>query len=234
MIPLDRAIVARYRQGDKTFEVLVDPDGSQRIRQGESVPADSVVVAREVFSDAKKGLRATVADVNKAFGTNDFEKVFLKIVTDGEIQLTTEQKRRLAEERKKQVVNLIARHAVDPQTGAPHPSARIESAMETARVHIDPMRRAEEQVAIALKAIKPIIPIKLEKVKIAIRIPAQYAPKMYGLLREYKLMKEEWGRDGSMLAMVEMPAGMQGEFYERLNRLTSGSAETKIVGREAE
>lgn len=234
MIPLDRAIVARYRQGDKTFEVLVDPDGSQRIRQGESVPLDSVVAAREVFSDAKKGLRATIADVNKVFGTNDLDKVMTKIVTDGEIQLTTDQKRRLAEERRKQVVNLIARHAVDPQTGAPHPPARIESAMETARVHIDPMRRAEEQVAIALKAIKPIIPIKLEKVRIAIRIPAQYAPKMYGLLREYKLMKEEWGRDGSMLAMVEMPAGMQGEFYERLNKLTSGSAETKIVGREAE
>lgn len=234
MIPLDRAIVARYRQGDRTFEVLVEPDAAQRIRQGETLPADSVTAAREVFSDAKKGLRAPSADVNKVFGTNDFEKVLVRIITDGEIQLTTEQKRHFAEEKRKQVINLIARHAVDPKTGAPHPPARIESALETARIHIDPFKRAEEQMALVLKAIKPIIPIKLEKVTLAIRVPPEHSHKMYGLLRDYRLVKEEWGRDGSMLALVEMPAGMQGEFYERLNRLTSGSAETKIVGREAE
>jgi ribosome maturation protein SDO1 len=231
MISLDKAVIARYQRGQLNFEILVEPENAYKAKRGENIPIDNLVASRDVFSDSKKGLRASDSDLSKVFGTTDFEKVLSKILKDGEIQLTTEQKRRMQEERTKQIVNLIAKNAVDPRTHTPHPPQRIEKALEEAKIHVDPFKSAQEQVDSALKAIKTILPIKLEIVKIAVKIPAEHAPRVYGFVKEHKIIKEEWASDGSLLVMVEIPAGLQGDFFEKLNRITSGNNETKIVER---
>jgi ribosome maturation protein SDO1 len=43
------------------------------------------------------------------------------------------------------------------------------------------------------------------------------------------LRSEEWQKDGSWVGLIEMPAGMQAEFYDELNRRTHGNVETKLV-----
>lgn len=231
MISLDDAVIARYQKGNLCFEILVDPDKARKIRSGERVPLDDAVAAREVFSDSRKAERATDSDLNKTFGTNDFEKIAVFIIQKGEIQLTTEQKKKMQEDRKKQIVALIARSAVDPRTHLPHPSQRIEKALDEARIHVDPFKSADEQVEIALKAIRTIIPIKIETVRLAIKVVAQYAGPVCGFIHEHKMIKEEWGSDGSYFAMVELSAGMQSEFFDRLNRMTHGDLESKVVER---
>jgi ribosome maturation protein SDO1 len=231
MISLDKAVIARYQQGQLSFEVLVEPDAAYRMKRGENVPLDNLIASRDVFSDLGRGLRASEADLNKAFGTSDFEKILAKILKNGEIQLTTEQKNRMQDEKKKQLVNLIARNAVDPRTHAPHPAVRIEKALDEARIHVDPFKSAQEQMDNAIKAIRTILPIKLEIVRIAVKIPAENAPRVYGFVKEHKMIKEEWASDGSLVAMVELPAGLQGDFFDKLNKLTSGNNETKIIER---
>ena len=42
-------------------------------------------------------------------------------------------------------------------------------------------------------------------------------------------VKEEWRNDGTLVVVVEMPAGMQTDVYEKLNALTHGSVETKLI-----
>jgi ribosome maturation protein SDO1 len=62
-----------------------------------------------------------------------------------------------------------------------------------------------------MKAIRPIIPIRFEEVDIAIKIPADYAAKAYGDIASFgQLQKQEWQNDGSWVAVVKIPAGMQG------------------------
>jgi ribosome maturation protein SDO1 len=231
MISLDKAVIARYQRGQLNFEILVEPENAYRAKRGENVPLDNLVASRDVFSDSKKGLRASESDLNKVFGTNSFEMILKKMMKDGEIQLTTEQKKKMQEEKTKQIVNLIAKNAVDPRTHAPHPPQRIEKALEEARIHVDPFKPAQNQMEAALKAIKAILPIKLEIVRIAVKIPAENAVRVYGFVKEHKMMKEEWGSDGSLIALVEIPAGLQGDFFDKLNKLTSGNNETKIVER---
>jgi len=231
MISLDKAVIARYQSGELTFEILVEPENAYKLKRGENVSIENVIASRDVFSDSKKGLRASDSDLNKVFGSNNFEKILAKIIKDGEIQLTTEQKRKMQEDKRKQIVNMIARNAVDPRTHAPHPPQRIEKALEEARIHVDPFKSAQEQVEGALKAIRPILPIKFEIVRIAIKIPPEHAPRVFGVLKEYKTIKEEWASDGSLLAMIELPAGIQGDFFDKLNKMTAGNNETKIVER---
>lgn len=231
MISLDKAVVAKYSSGDKNFEILVEPEAAWRVRKGESLDLEKVIAARDVYSDSKKGERAAEGDLNKVFGTNDFNAIAVKIIRSGELQLTTDQKRRMQEQRRKQLIDLITRSAVDPRTHIPHPALRIERALDEARIHVDPFKSAEEQMEGALKALRPIIPIKMETVRIAVKIPAEHAPRCYGAMREYRLLKEEWASNGALIMLVEIPAGMQGDFLDRLNKLTSGNNETKITER---
>jgi len=228
MVTLDEAVIARFEKGGEHFEVLVDPENAMAFREG---AADSLDLAtEEVFKDARKGDRASEEHLKKVFGTDKPVEVAKAIVKRGEIQLTTEQRRKMAEEKRRQVVATIARNAINPQTHTPHPPARIELAMEEAKVHIDPFKSVEEQVNTVLKALKPLIPIRFEKVKIAVKIPPEYAGHIYGeLQRAGKLLKEEWLRDGSWAGLFEIPAGMQPDFYDLINRKTHGNAVTRIV-----
>jgi ribosome maturation protein SDO1 len=75
-----------------------------------------------------------------------------------------------------------------------------------------------------------ILPIRFETVRVKVRVPAQHYPKVIGDLKGFgKLSDEQWLGDGSYSAVVEIPAGVQTELYERLNAKTRGSAETALV-----
>ncbi|HEY9204626.1 MAG TPA: ribosome assembly factor SBDS [Candidatus Methanoperedens sp.] len=230
MVAIDESIIARLKTHGKTFEVFVDPDGALAFKKGDQVKIENILAVEDVFSDAKSGDRPAEQDVLNAFGTTDATKIAQKIIMEGELQLTTEQRKRIQEDKKKQVIAFIARNAINPQTKSPHPPARIEAAMDEAGVHIDPMKSVDEMVTIAMKAIRPIIPIRFEEVNIAIKIPPEYAAKTYGSIVKFgNLMKQEWQNDGSWIGVISIPAGMQDELYNLLNGITKGSAETKFL-----
>ncbi len=230
MVALDESIIARLKTHGKTFEVFVEPDGALAFKRGDQVKVENILAVEDVFSDAKNGDRPAEQDVINAFGTTDAIKVAEKIILEGELQLTTEQKKKIQEEKKRQVIAVIARNAINPQTKAPHPPARIEAAMAEGGVHIDPMKSVDEMVNIAMKAIRPIIPIRFEEVRIAVKLPPEFAAKAYGSVAKFgNLTKQEWQNDGSWIGVITIPAGMQDELYALLNGLTKGCAETKLL-----
>ena len=125
---------------------------------------------------------------------------------------------------------LIHRNAIDPKTEIPHPIVRIENAIKEAKVHIDFYKRAEEQVGEIIKKLQEILPIKYEVRKIAIKIPAQYSGQGYGIFKNYgRVLKDEWQKDGSLIIELEIAAGLQAELFDKLNRLTHGQVESKII-----
>ncbi len=230
MVTLDESIIARLKTHGKTFEVFVDPDGALVLRRGDPVKVENILAVEDVFSDAKSGDRPAEQDIINAFGTTDAIKIAEKIIREGDLQLTTEQKKKIQEDKRKQVITVIAQNAINPQTKAPHPPARIEAAMNEAGIHIDPMKSVDDLVNITMKAIRPIIPIRFEEVKIAIKIPPEYSTKAYGSVVKFgNLIKQEWQNDGSWIGVISIPAGMQDELYSLLNQLTKGSAETKFL-----
>lgn len=230
MVALDESIIARLKTHGKTFEVFVEPEGAMALKKGDDVKIEDILAVEDVFMDAKNGDRPAENDVINAFGTTDALKIAEKIIKDGELHLTTEQKKKLQEEKRQRVINIIATNAINPQTKGPHPPARIETAMNEAGVHIDPMKNVDELVDIAMKAIRPLIPIRFEEVKIAIKLPSEYAAKAYGGVAGFgTLAKQEWQNDGSWIGVLTIPAGRQEELYNLLNRLTKGSAETKFL-----
>ncbi len=232
-VSVEKAVIARITKAGQKFELLVDPVKATELRSGKNVPIDQLLAAPEVFEDAHKGTKASPATLNKVFGTNDLATIAAKIIKDGDVQLTTEQRRAMMEEKTKAIAAAISRQGVDPRSGAPHPLERVLRAMEQAKVRIDPERPADHQIEAVMKQITPIIPIKLERASIAVRVAAEYGPRTSGIVRNFgTVSREEWGSDGNYMAVVEMPAGLQTDLYDKLNALTKGSAQIKLLKRE--
>ncbi len=231
MVSLDDAVIARLEYHGHQFEVLVDPHRAQEVRddpENKSIESTDLA-ADKIFKDANKGDEIGDAPIKDAFGTTNVVEVAHQIVTEGDIQLTTEQRREMREQKRKAVVNYLARHALDPQTGNPHPPQRIENAMEDVRFHADPFRSTEEQAKELLDDLRPIIPIKIEKVRVRVRIPPEHTGAAYGVVKSNgDLLTEEWQSDGSWEGIVKIPAGMQTEFYEKLNERTKGNVQTEL------
>ncbi len=230
MVSLDEAIVARYGKKGKHFEILVDPKAVEMIMEGKEINILDYMAIDLIFKDASKGEKAAEESLKEIFGTTDVAEIALKIIKEGEFQLTTKQRKEMQERKKKAIVDYIARSAMDPHTKLPHPRDRIERAIEEAGVHIDAFKPVEEQVKKIISAIRPILPISVENVKIEVKIPAQYAGRAYGeLINMAKLLKEEWQSDGSFKCVVEIPAGMQTQFYDKLNAMTKGEVVTRLL-----
>ena len=230
MVKVDDAVVARYETGGSRFEVLVDPGAVQDLKDGKAVDLRDKLALDQVFKDAKKGDKISEEHLEKFFHTRDLVEIARQIILKGEVHTTTEQRHALQATKQKQIVAHIARHAMNPQTGAPHPPARIEAAMVEAKVHIDPFRPADVQVQEILTKLQPLLPIRIDSVRVKIRIPAQHYPRVIGELKGMgRLSHEEWGADGAWSGVLEIPAGVQTELYEKLNARTKGSAETSLV-----
>jgi len=230
MVRLEEAVPARLKTHGTTFEVLVEPEGAHALRRGESVPLEEILAVEDVFENASRGDRSAEEDLLKAFGTTDCLAIAETIIKKGEISLTAEQRKMFIENKRRQVVEMIARNAINPQTKTPHPPARIEAAMKEARVNIDPAKSTDELVNITMKAIRPLIPIRFEEIEVAVKVPSEYAPKAYGEIAAFgQLTREAWQNNGSWIGVVKIPAGMQNDFYALINRLTKGEAETKLI-----
>ncbi len=229
MVKLEEAVTARFDSHGEKFEILVDPDLALELKKGNNINLSDLLAVETVFKDAAKGTEQSPEELNKAFATTDVLEIAKKIVKQGEVQLTTEQRRHIRETRIKEVIEFISRNAMNPQTNAPHPPQRIENALDEAKIKIDEMKGVEEQVPGILKELKKILPISFEQIKIAIKISATHAAKAEHILHKYKLQKEEWQANGDLVAVVEMPAGLRQDFLNDLNGTCHGDVETKIL-----
>ncbi len=230
MVSLEKAVTAHLEKGGFRFEVLVDPGAAQKIREGKELEVGEDLAVDQIFKDSSKGDRAADENIKKVFGTCDVATVAAVIIKDGEIALTTAQRKEMTDQKRKAVVSEIARNAINPQTKAPHPPARIEMAMEEAKVKIDPFKPVEEQVKHVLEALRPILPIRFEKVNMAVRLSGEDYAKCIGDIKSFGTLKrEEWQANGMWIGVVEMPAGLQTDFMEKMNEKTRGSVDIRLM-----
>jgi len=226
----EKFTVARLTKENEHFEILVKPQKALDYRNGKISGITEALAAEIIFSDANKGTKVSEEAMHKAFGTTDPLKIADLILKKGTLQLTTEQRRKMVEDKRLQIIDFISRQAVDPKTNLPHPPMRIENAMEQIRYPIDPYKPVEEQAKDIVKLLRPILPLKIEQVKVAVKIPAQYSARAYGTVKTLGTIKrEEWRGDGSWYGEMELPAGSYASLLSKLGDATKGNGEAKII-----
>ena len=211
MVNLDDAIVARLETHGETFEILLDPSAMNLIKAGKEIDLLEYLAVEDVFNNARKGTRPAEDKIREAFGTSDVKEIGEKIIAKGEVQITAEQRKEMLQAKRQQVITYIAANAINPQTKLPHPPMRIEMALEE-----------------AMKLLRPLLPIKFEKTKVAIKMKGDDYGKCYDDLIHFGLVeKEEWQSDGSWIGIIEIPAGLIDELKVKIGNKTKGSATFK-------
>lgn len=220
-------IVRLVIDNDK-FEILVKPDPALDYKLGKKIDLSNILVSDEIYADANKGTRIPDEKLVRNFKTVDSIEIAKQILEQGEINLTTDQRRRMVGEKKKQIIQYINRNFIDPKTHIPHPPLRIENAMDQVRLIIDPFKKSEDQAKKIIDSLRKILPLKSETLQLIVTIPPQFSAQSYNVLKNIGDLKDEkWLQDGSLRAIIEINAGIKGTFIERINSATKGSAQVQ-------
>ena len=222
--------VVRFSHEGEKFEIMVKPDPALEYKMGKKKDLSAVLVSDEIYTDSGKGTKPSTEKLLKAFKTEDLAEIAEIIMQKGNLNLTTDQRRKMIENKRKQIVEFIAKTYVDPKTHLPHPPLRVEQAMKDARVSIDPQKNVDEQVKDIVENLRSIIALKSESLQLEIIIPAQYASQSYAVLKSVGSLKtEEWQNNGSLKAILEIPAAARPNVIDRLGSITKGSASVEVV-----
>ena len=222
--------IARYSYEGEKFEILVKPDPALDFKLGKKKDISAVLVSEDIYTDSGKGTKPTNEKLLKAFKTEDLTEIAQIILQKGDLNLTTDQRRKMIEEKRKRIVEYIAKTYVDPKSHLPHPPLRIEQAMKDARVSVDPQKSVDEQVKDIVENLRSIIALKSENLQLEIIVPAQYASQSYSVLKSVGTLKnEEWQNNGSLKAILEIPAAARPNVIDRLGSITKGSATVEVM-----
>lgn len=226
----DRYTIARITYEGEHFEILTKPEPALAYKLGKTIPISQVLATETIFNDAGKGSKASEEKLQEIFGTTDPIKIAEVILKKGTLQLTTDQRKQLVEDKRRQIISFISRECIDPKTNLPHPPLRIEQAMKQIHFSIEPSKSVEEQAKDIIKLLRPIIPLKMEKITVEVHVPPEHASKVYGTVKGFGTLKrDQWQADGSWSATVEMSAGSYGPFLDKLGKMTRGNIEAKLV-----
>lgn len=225
----NRSVIARLTVKGEHFEVLVDPDLAWLLKNGKAVDPKALMISEIIYKDVGKGDKASEESLKKNFGTTEAFPIVESIIKRGELQLTTDQRREMVENKRKQIVAFITRNCVDPKSGTPHPPNRIENAMENIRVNIDPFKSAEEQAQEVIKGLRVSLPLKISQVAMGIKVSREYAARVSNYVtKSGNVTKSNWLADGTWMGEAVIPAGIQQSFIDKLNELTRGSVEINV------
>jgi ribosome maturation protein SDO1 len=227
--------IVRVKIEGNRFEIIVNPELALKYKMGlldETITLEEILEVDEIFQNSSKGEKAPEEILLHSFETTDLNEIAKVILEKGELNLTAEQRQEFFEKKRKQIVTLLAKTCINPKTRTPHPPTRIENALKEAKVMIDPSSPAENQLKDIIQQLRRVLPISMETVKLAVKIPPEFTGKAYGeIKRSAQIQKDEWQNDGHWIAVVNVAAGIQGDFMERVQGMTKGRAEIKVLER---
>ena len=180
----------------------------------------SLLAVEDVWASARDAERVSEVELEKAFESTDLAIIAEYILTKGTIQLTTQQRRAMVEQKRKRLITAIVEAAVDPKTGLPHPAVRISQALDEVKYLIDPFKSDNTQYQEAVKKLRPAIPLSFEECKMAIKVPHHAYGPASKLLRTVT-QQEEWTPDGSWVAVIEIPRARREVILGRLTQISA-------------
>ena len=240
-VTIDRRIdlkgksIVRYEKHGRRYELLVNPEPAWLFIQGEEVEIDTIFEVYIVYENISRGVKATQDDLDVAFEGLTEREIAIKILKEGKLQLTISQRNEILKDKRIEIVDFIHIHCINPRENTPIPKDRIENAILDLGVNVSYKDDVKSQALEVIDLLKPIMPIRLESVKLAVKIPPSYTGALYGfVISAGNLVQEEWLSDGSLAVVVNIPSGTQADFLEQITSKTKGKAQVKVLERMSE
>jgi len=101
--------LARFSFEGEKFEIMVKPDPALDYKLGKKKDISAILVSEEIYTDSGKGTKPSAEKLLKAFKTEDLTEIAKIIMEKGDLNLTTDQRRKMIEDKKKQIVEFIVK-----------------------------------------------------------------------------------------------------------------------------
>jgi ribosome maturation protein SDO1 len=223
---VDKFTIVRLSAGNEKFEILVKPDPALEYKLGKKMDISNIMISDEIYSDANKGTRSSSEKLMKQFKTTDQIEIAKQIMAKGDLNMNTDQRRKMIEEKKRQIVEYINKNFVDPKTHMPHPVSRINAVLDEARLAIDPFKRLDDQIKNIIEPLRKVLPLKSEILELNVTVPAQFSGQSFSVFKSIgEIKSEQWLADGSLQVVLNLNAGMKSSFLDRIGTATKGSAQ---------
>ena len=223
---VDKFTIVRLSAGNEKFEILVKPDPALEYKLGKKMDISNIMISDEIYSDANKGTRSSTEKLMKQFKTTDQLEIAKQIMAKGDLNMNTDQRRKMIEEKKRQIVEYINKNFVDPKTHMPHPVSRINAVLDEARLAIDPFKRLDDQIKNIIEPLRKVLPLKSEILELNVTVPAQFSGQSFSVFKSIgEIKSEQWLSDGSLQVVLNLNAGMKSAFLDRIGTATKGSAQ---------
>ena len=184
---------------------------------------NNVLFVEEVFKNSTKGERPTKEELTETFGNIDLKAIFQQIALKGELQLNSNDRKEMTENKRKAIINNINKNFMDPQTKKPYSVVQIDNALNSIKAKIDMQKSVEEQVKTIVKDLMLKLPLtKVVSVEGKLIIPLSLTGKVQSNLKNYCVIKNESWTDKSWIVNISLTHSEYDSLIQFLTKTTNG------------
>lgn len=220
---MSKPIIVKYKKDGHNFEILTHHGKVEPYKEG-TIGWSNVPYIEAIFKDSAKGDRYTDFQLKESFGTSSIEECMKIIVDRGELQLTSEDRKKKKEELKRKIINEIHKYYLDPKTMKSHPITTLESAIERTKINITLEKGFQRQFDEIVKKLPEFIPIRKCVMEGTLTIPNTYIGKAQGVISKFAEEGSKKYLSTHLEVQVSVIPGVYDNFMKELSSATKGEA----------
>jgi len=198
---LTNVAVVRYKKFGKRFEIAAYKNTVINWRNGLEKDLDEVLQSTTVFSNVSKGILAKREDMIQVFGTDDEEKICIKILQDGQLQVSDKERQVELENRVRDVAGILSEKCINPKSKKPYTIGVLERALKDIHFSADPKKPAKLQAVETLPLLQAQFPIERAQMQLRVVVPASSSQDFQALLARRRAVVTEQSIEGDDLVV---------------------------------
>ena len=226
---LTNIAVVRLKKQGKRFEVACYKNKVANWRSGVETDLDEVLQTEAVFSNVSRGVLAKDEDLKAVFGTTDTKSVCLRILTEGDTQVSDRERAVELGALFRDVAAAIASRCVNTSTRRPFTVSMVERALKDAGFSVDGKRPAKAQAgdAEALLASRGL-PIERARMRLRAVVHPDAAAQLTSALEVAAARHRSVGGGGGFVIGAEEEEGGDEDEEKRAAKEAEAEEEAKV------
>ena len=217
--------IVRFQKGKLKFEVLAKKGAVVKYRE-QRLSVQHVLLIDTIYSKCSQGKVAKSSDLKRVFGTADFMQCASQILQNGDLSLSSSERKAKMDTKKHEIVYYISKNYINPLSKCPHPSDRILSCMEECNIKINATKSTKTQSLNAIKKMSgTLFFAKAAALSISLSIKYKYDINKIGQLINRisggSSYQQKWNEKGCVFVMELSKADLE-DLSNKLNKLTNG------------
>jgi len=196
---LTNVAIVRLKSHGKRFEIACYKNKVMNWREGIEKDLAEVMQIETIFTNVSHAIVANDKDLQKAFGTTNYEEICRKILKSGDLQVSEKEREVQLESIFRDIVQLVVERCVHPQTGRQLTASSVENAMKSIGFSVQLEQPAKKQSLKAIEALCIELPESFVRAKMRLRItcPSALLPEIRSKVEAAERVQLEEAIDGS-------------------------------------